>query len=300
MADFSNFELGDNVAEFADGLLPEMADVFEVPLSPTPTVEELGQLVGVIGRSKVLRENVPRVQEVLGTAADGLTIAADWLERSGVQSALERSLWTPSSRVPWATGRVVIMGAVANWQDRTATLLESKASSRTTVRGMVDILTGNRVMDTATEVSNPNVVRFVGDHDRFPTEDDYATTYIRPFLRFGGYSDEQVLQFHSQNGDEIIQQYLETNPGVLDTEMIVARVANAGIQLACQVRKAARRLNPDFDFDKNNPQLFVVTDSLPIARTQKELQDALHFQNPFSGIRQIALTGKLLVEALQD
>lgn len=300
MADFSNYELGTNVAELADGLLPEMAEVFEVPLSANPTAEELGKLVGAIGASKVLQQNIPRVQAILGTATDGLTVAADWLDRSGVQQSLERSLWTPDQITSWDRNRVVITGAVANWQDRVTDLLIAKASSGVSVDGRVDIAVGNRVMNTPTETTNPNVQIFEREHNRPPTEADYASWGIMPALRMGGYPDVQVLYFDTTSGDEIAHDYFQSNPGVLNDRVIFARVANAGIQLACQFRKAARLMRPDFDSDPDNPQVFVSTDSFPIARTSEDLKNPRQFQNPFTGIRQVALTGKLLVEAAQS
>jgi hypothetical protein len=161
MADFSNYELadlsrGDGVYNLANGLIPEMASVFEVDLGDLPTSEALGNLVGAIGNSKALQENLPQVQAVLGSDASGLEIAADWTERSGVQVPLNRSLWTPQIKSPGDADGIVITGAVANWQDRTAKLLDEQAS--TLSGSMVYIPVGNREMNTPTEKANPNVV----------------------------------------------------------------------------------------------------------------------------------------------
>src|SRR6185369_9215526 len=97
-------------------LIPEIGEVFEVDLGEQPSTEALGELVGVIGSNKVLQENLPRVQSVLDTNGEALDIAANWVERSGVQKALDRSLWLPFETPQ--VNAIIATGAVANWQDR--------------------------------------------------------------------------------------------------------------------------------------------------------------------------------------
>lgn len=291
MADFSNFELGENVMDLAGGLIPEMAEVFEVTLSPNPTQEELGKLVGAIGQSKVLQENIGNVQEKLGTDGDGLTIAANWLGRSGVQLALSRSLWTPHRDTPWNSFRIIATGAVANWQDRTTNLLVSRALLDDIVDGRVDLPTGNRVMNSPTEIANDNIQALTTAYGKPPTEAEYAREIVLPELEWVGY-DVQIMEFDTTNGQEIAERFLSLNPSVLDHRILFARVANAGVQLACQFRIAARQIKPSFDREKGDPQVFVGTDSFPIARTPEEAKNPSKFQNPFTGIRQIAVTAK--------
>lgn len=82
-------------------------------------------------------------------------------------------------------------------------------------------------------------------------------------------------------------------------QLAVARVANAGVQLAMQFRKAVRERFPvyHFDADRDNPQLFILTDTLPVATTEEQLQHPEQFQSPYTALRQTALTAKLLAQA---
>lgn len=298
--DFSDFYLSDNVYELADELLPEMADVFEVDLGDEPNAEALGRLVGAIGTKETLRDNERGarawLEERTGSPEQALETAAEWLGRSGVQQELDRSLWTPR-RVTASVDPIVITGAVANWQDRTANFIESE--TRIFGGTTIHVATGNRVMQTGTEQANANIKQFFNEHSRYPTETEYASSFVVPRLREAGnrvYHDS----FQTTNGDEIADQFVRHNQVLLNGQLVFARVANAGIQLAVQFRNAARNLHPEVDSDPANPQIFVLTDSFPIARTEEQVANAREFQSPFTGIRQVALTGKLLVEATKE
>ncbi len=298
--DFSNFELYELsqephwAHEIADGVVTEMAEVFGVQLSQTPTSEELGQLVGAVGTSKVLQENIGQVQDALGTDDNALEIAADWAERSGVQKPLDRSLWTPSCRAMWVDLQV-ISGAVANWQDRTATLLETTQYSE-----KVAIPVGNRLMDTKTELVNPNIVAFKEANNRLPTESMYAEDVIKPRLERAGF-EVLISPYDTKNGDEIAGSFVRDFPDLytVGENLTFVRVANAGIQLAVQFRKEIKDIKSNFD-SNDNPQLFVLTDTFPVARTEEQAKDPVNFQNPMTAIRQAALTAKLLQEVVEQ
>ena len=83
----------------------------------------------------------------------------------------------------------------------------------------------------------------------------------------------------------------------IEIEYGFARVANAGIQQAVTFRKAAKQAGIANDAERDNPEAFVLTDSFPVARTPDQMADSKNFQNPFTGIRQIALTAKMINEA---
>lgn len=293
MADFSNFELGQNVAELADGLIPEMAEAFEVSVSLSPSADQLGQLVGAIGTKKTLRDNEKGAKawltQLTGSETLAMDLAANWLERSGVQKALDRSLWTPNRLTP-GDADIIITGGVANWQDRTGKLLAQVEPTN------IWYAVGNRVMDTPTEIVNSNVKAYLDQWGMPPTEMDYAKAVIAPVLREAEH-DVTIASYETGNGDEIAQRLFEDFDLALIQDIAVARVANAGIQLAVQMRKAARQINPDFDADPSSPNLFVLTDTFPIALSEDESKNAARYQNPFTGIRQVALTAKLLTEA---
>lgn len=289
MADFSNFELGANVLELAGGLLPEMAEVFEVDLGQG-TAEDIGRLVGAIGTSKVLQENISQVQEKLGTDQEGINIAGDWLYRSGIQKALNRSLWTPELQAPDHSA-IVITGAVANWQDRTQRLVSGELVVRG--GGEVYIPIGNRVMDSTTEKPNRNIEEFFTNEGRYPTETEFAETFIVPILESAG-GDVSLKAYDTKNGEEIAERFFDEETLLFAGGYITfARVANAGIQLAGQFVRAAR--SSGFDTNPNDPQAFVITDTFPIAENDIELENPAELQNPFTGIRQIAVTAKEIV-----
>src|SRR5690349_8134719 len=91
--DFANFYLTDinsqtNVYEMANGLIPEIAERLDFELSSEPNSQEMYEMVGEIGPDKQLRNN-PDV------AAIDRNLAITFVEQSGVQRPLNRSLWTP-------------------------------------------------------------------------------------------------------------------------------------------------------------------------------------------------------------
>lgn len=293
MKTFETFELGDNVAELSDRLIPEMAEAFEMPLGEEPSADELGALVGAIGTKKTLQENLSGAKawltEWTGSEEQAAELAVQWMGRSGVQSALDRSLWTSQVATP-ADVPIVITGAVANWQDRVAQLLEGRPATS------IFIPVGNREMGSPTEVINENVQAFQAEEERLPLEHEYAQEFVAPLLRAAG-CEVELVAYETGNGQEIAQRFVEDREELFGQPVAFARVANAGIQLACQFREAARQAGIAFDTDSSSPESFVLTDSYPVARTPEELANAKRYQNPFTGIRQIALTAKLLREA---
>ncbi len=300
--DFSTFELGDNVYELADGLIPEIAVHLDVKLGDEPNSDDMFMLVGKLGKNKVLRDN----EEV---TAINLETAADLLDRSGVQKPLNRSLWTPDFQVDPISGFTIVTGAVANWQDRTAMLvangIKAGALSKTT-----RIITGSRVMGTkpGSEQSNPNVQAFLEEKGEYPTETQYAEQYVIPKIKGAG-GDIILTSYDTDSGDEIAANFAREANFLTDPEeqrdmfrdgvqVTFARVANAGIQLAVQFRGAIREYAfSDFDKCPQLPEVFVVTDGFPIAKTPEEIADPAHFQSPYTGLRQAVLTAKMLHEA---
>jgi hypothetical protein len=300
--DFSTFELGDNVYELASGLLPEIAECLDVQLGDEPSSDDMFNLVGKLGKNKVLRNNEPV------TAID-LETAADLLNRSGVQKPLNRSLWTPDFQVDPDGGFIIVTGAVANWQDRTAKLVANGIKAGTLSK-TTHIITGSRVMGTkpGSEQSNPNVQAFLEEKGKYPTETQYAERYVIPKVKDAG-GDVILTSYDTDSGDKIAANFAKEANFSADSEeqrtmfidgsqVTFARVANAGIQLAVQFRKAIREhVSPDFDGYRHLPEVFVVTDGFPIARTPEEVADPANFQSPYTGLRQAVLTAKMLHEA---
>lgn len=291
--DFSTFELGDDVYRLADGLIPEVARRLGVILGEKPDSGHMHTLVGEVGKQRVLRDNKEP------TAID-LEKAADLLERSGVQEALDRSLWTPNLQVGdldsnMALGITVVTGAVANWQDRTAQIV-AEGIKAGTVPKKTEIITGNRLMDSKTEQVNPNVLKFYEEFGKYPTENEYAFSFVLPVIREAG-GQIAMTSYETKDGDSIAENFA-SDLFESHEPITFARVANAGIQLAIQFRSAIREhANSEFDSDSDIPEVFIVTDSFPIARTLEDVQDPAHSQSPYTGLRQAVLTAKFLHEA---
>jgi hypothetical protein len=110
----------------------------------------------------------------------------------------------------------------------------------------------------------------------------------------------EVVRVDTDKGDQIAAEFVRNMNELFaaDTRLIFARVANAGIQLAAQFRKAAREVDSAYDTDPANPQVFVLTDTFPIARTTEQAKNPQQYQNPMTAIRQVALTSKLLYESI--
>lgn len=288
---FNTFELGDHPSELANGLIVDMADDLGVDLVQP---NGYGNLVGALGAKKTLQEN-PHPTDVWT-----LEQAADMVDQSGIQLPMNRKLWVPSEQAD-PKGHIFITGAVANWQDRTAKLVGESPQNR------VHIAVGNRAMTTPTEVSHPEVVRIAkANDDVAPTETQYAWQVVRPSLRKLG----KVVTMHSydtESGSEIAQKFAHENYHLFEEgkEIVVARVANAGVQLALQFRQgvkdAAKAIHGEDMADPDyEPQISIITDTLPAARTQEQLASPKHYQNPYNALRQVAVTAKLMHEFQQE
>lgn len=293
--DFSNFRLmsvandRENVYELAGGVIPEIAERLDVEIGIEPNSEDLGKLAGKIGKNKVLRDN----DEV--TAIDRET-AADLVDQAGTQKLLFRSLWTPDHKAI-DLDAAVITGGVANWQDRTARTVENSVDPQTPVI----IAAGKRVMDSPTEKTNPNVKSFLDKYGYYPTEADYVDEVVAPLVAetHPNVVWDRYIYEDASNGDEIAERVFAANPELLDQRTGFVRVANAGIQLAVQMRAAGMNLKERYDDTPDEPQVFVITDSFPLARTAKQEQQPTRYQKAIPALRQVAITAKMLHETVE-
>ncbi len=301
---FATYELeqltqANGVADLSHELIHDMADVFEVQLSDRPTASELDALVDNVGTSTVLEDNIAVVQKRLGADANGLAIAAEWVNRSAVQDSLNRSLWTCEKNAD-RVHNMVAMGGAANWQDRVANML----SDATVIGGnprRVYMLTGNRPMIAKTEedhklVKNANIVL-----GRPPTEFEYARRFIVPILKDAGHT-VVLNSYDTSSGDEIAKDFFEANGELLGSSITFARTANAGINMAIQFRNAARAIDSDFDNGEGSMpyQAFIRTDQFPVASTELQNNEPGSYQRPYTVLKQIALTAKLLQETADE
>lgn len=284
--DFNSFYLEDDPLQLAHGLMPEIATAFGIDLYAQPSEEGLGTLVGLIAKNKILRDNEP-VTVLSGPQMAGM------LERSGVQLALNRTLWTPNSNIQDVpVDAVVITGAVANWQDRTANLLMEQVDP--SVR--IEYATSDSQMISPTDLVHPDVLRLKADLGRLPTESEYAASVIIPRLVKARFK-VTPHNYESVTGDQLAEKLFSDNPHLADQTLVFARVPNAGIQLAVQMRNAARAIRPSFDTLPSDPQAFVLTGEFPVDHTADQSGDPTQFQKAQTGLRQAVLTAKLLLQA---
>lgn len=299
MADFADFELkGVDVTELAFGLLPEMSEVFGATLEQDRLVDSLGDLARIVGNSKVLQDNVTGLQQALGPDEYALQVTADWVERSGVQTGLDRSLWTPAITTPDDVKSIIVTGTTANGQDRVASLLEKRASADGTPSTTVYLPIGNRVMDSGLEKTNANIEQMYDVAGRYPTEAEYADHVVRPVLVQAGYKVAMLPQ-NEDGGSKIADSFVAEHPEVFEDKVAFARVANGGVLLAVQFRQAARRAGIAFDVNPDAPQAFVLTDTLPVARNKEQQGQSTKYQNPLTAARQIVITARAIQQCVQ-
>lgn len=287
---FADFYFDDDVCRLADGLIPELSHRAGLTAEgETPDLEKIGRLVGILGKNEVLRDNVE--VEFLSLAE-----MAGYAERSGVQTRLDRSLMRPDRSTPGDIPRLVT-GAVANWQDRARNLLVQEAPLLDDY-ATIHLAVGNRLMDTKTEVPNPNVADFRDRYGEFPTEGMYAARYVVPHLIKAGYG-VHLNTYDSGDGARIAANFVSDNKELFvpGNPMAYVRVANAGLHLALQFRAAARRIRPDYDGRVFGPDVYIKTDSLPLAWTSDHAAQPTSYQAPQPALRQAVLTAKLLKEA---
>lgn len=286
---FANFYLGDNVFELADGVVPEMARQVGFDLGDEPGAAELGALIGVLGKDKVMRNNVP--VNVHPGVMGGLVAAA------GTQLPMDRSLWTIEVPVNGGEAAVVAEGAVAGWQLRTLELLRERAKYGLVPRKLY-LPTGNALMQGPTDVTNKAVKQFQASHEgQFPRQHEFAEEFIVPAAEEAGF-DVELLPYETGNGDEIADAFVKDRPELFvpGVQLVFARVANAGVMLACEMRAAARRTPEaaNYDGDKNSPQVKIITDGHPVGFTRKQNAVPKVYQSSYTGGRMVGVTAKLL------
>ncbi len=262
------------------GVLKEMANAFDYPLTPEPDAENLNGLRRIVGRHKTLQDNIGQVQDALGTNDDAAGIAREWITRSALLGRVERSYLGPMIQVPSSIDVAIITGGVRNWMNRRAGELERFAQSHP-VGGIV--LSGD----------NTRVMREDEGTDVLPgmTEATYMEEVLEPRLgRLGVRTTVMKVNPRPDYaaGDEVAlaaaKAATEGLPaGLEEARLLVVTNAGAWPMDGGQVRRAARSLQPRFD--ATGQQLFTVTDAFKLGVTGKEPK-ATH-QNPLTALGMI-------------
>lgn len=276
---FGNFNIQtDNVYDIGDGVIPEMAGVFEHDLSEKPEEANLGTLISKVGPAKTFLDNLTVVRNVLGENTESLDMAIDWVDRSGLLVQVERSFVDPSLRLPDTIGTAIISGGVRNWMQRRSELLD-KISSNVAIERVL-LVAGNRVMNP---VEGVDVLQGM-------TEAEYMEAIIRAkLIALGRFPVIDTLSIDSTEGLEVLRQAV-VKVGNVATTLVVGNAGNV-IQNAGQYRRAGiSTYGPSFDSRGN--QLFMISDEFPVARHG---EPAITHQNPYMALGQIARNAQELV-----
>jgi hypothetical protein len=272
--------------EGPSGVVSEMAAVFDYDLTDVPTADNLGPLIGRIGPAKKLQENIGLVQETLGTTQDGITIARDWVERSGLLIPVERSLIAVDQDIAGTIDVAIITGGMRNWMARRSDRLAELKQTREI--GIVFLAGGTRVMG---ENEGPDVTEGM-------TEGDYLANVVTGRLAEHGIPSTG-MKVDSSVGDEVAEIAARKVGELVDLENArVAVVSNAGawVLTAGQFRRATRR-TVDEHFDDDGSQLLAVSDGFPLGMGG---EPALTHQNPYTALGQIVRNAQELVREVQD
>lgn len=277
MADFSDYELSSkdfSVYALADGMLPEIATAAQFTLTPEPDAENIGSLIGKVGPDKELQQNIGAVREALGP--DAKDQIADWIEKSGILFPVERGFADPTS-LPEETDAIVWGGGVANWILRRAALTQRFDPDKV---GRVVLPFGNRVMKPT---EHQLVKTFAKEKGRPPKEYEFGRAYVLGSLMTAGFTPKpKIIPVGDGNGDRVLDALFEREPQLLDGTITVMGNAPNTIQAAGQLRLAARRADPGFD--STGEQLFMASDSVPVARRGEA---AKTHQNPETALGQL-------------
>lgn len=259
-------------SEHPVGVAHEIAAAFEYELGVTPSAENLGGLIEKTGKAKELQQNIPQVQEVLGTSEDAIAITRGWAERSGLLLPVEQSYFKHEYRdEPFDLG--IITGGVRNWISRRADRL-IELNEKIGV-SQVLLAAGNRPMATS---EGPDV-------EEGMTETNYMELVIGERLAGAGI-DTSFVGVSSGSGDEIMKVAAKEASYLVEPKLgHIAVISNAGawVQNVGQFRRALIELVPSFDLEVS--QLFAISDTIPLGTGSEST--ATH-QNPFTAVAIIA------------
>lgn len=306
---FANYQRGDNPAELAGGVLREIAAVTGSPLDERPTEQQIGDLIGDVGKKRELQENIGQVSQKLDK--DATVIMADWVDRSGVLLPVERAFSDPDVPMPKKLGFVVVQSdVVVNW------FLRRKDQAQRLDPEEVDeflLVVGTRKAKPAEHPFIKTIVRdnrqaagLVAEEEEPVPENDEekerqkkerekyyppAAEYIKKLqvvegLQAAGFN-ARLLETGVSKGDEVLNELMAARPELLDGTVMAIGNAPSTIQAAGQLQDAARRVDPNFN--SGGEQLFMRGDTIQVARRGEK--PATH-QNPETALGQIVRNAK--------
>ncbi len=263
------------------GVIPEIAAAFGHELSERPDINNLGGLISKVGPAKELQSNIVVVRQALGTDRNGIDIARNWVERSGILAPVERSYMTyvEGKQISLADASLMIAtSGVRNWMQRRAASMKALRANNENLADAL-LVAGNRPMKTT---EGPDVQEGM-------TEADYMRDIVAADLANSGIT-VSVVEVPSSVGDEVMREggrrVKEHLVGRALLQVVLVSNAGAWPQNGGQLRRALREYDAfGPSFDQNGDQLVIVADEFPLGETGDE-PTATH-QNPFSALGQI-------------
>ena len=254
---FGKFGLHDCVMQIGGGILPEMVERANVALSTEPTVEEMGELIGVYAPNKLLQDNISGTVGIFHSREEALTTTRDWAIRSRLLDPFIGAYMNPSLAVPDHFDTAVITGGVANWELRRLSSLGTcgKGIGRIILAGsarIMSVVESNKVRPGMTEI-------------------DFLTQYGQEML---GTKDAKLVihTTDSTNGEDVATEVAQKYYLGGDTTILFSN-AGAWMQNAGQLQRAIRAAG-------SNRPLFVWSDGFKLGVDGTE--DKATFQNPLT------------------
>lgn len=299
--DLSNIRLGDDVLKIADGLAYGLAWLpgVEIPrpdpdmseqealawrVETDPEIDEaLGQTVKAYGPNMALRTN-PEVKVHPGYVAGLLTA-------SGLDKPMARSVHRPDAEVTGHEDALLATGNVAPWLEKVVDLCTAQAESGASTTKMY-LEGGNRVMSVAADLRVKAVRDFMDNNGgRNPFEYEYLEQVIAPRLWGLGYDVEVGGHEDTDSAEEIVDRFAKNNPEVFlpGSQLVAVRAAGAALQLALDIRAAARKYYTEYDSDPNEPEIYALSNPLPTAVKRSQINDPDNYQSGFTGCRNVAV-----------
>lgn len=268
---FANFNPKEHsVYEIGGDVIPQIAEVFGHNLTDEPDVDNLGELIALVGPAKTLQDNIGLTEQRLGTDVDAVDLARNWVVKSGLLNPVDRSFPDFKQDRPPGSDFYVVTGGVANWMHRRADTLITEIECVGIQIGTVLLAGGNREMK-----SDERDDLIDGEREYM-----YLTEVIRPKLVKNNIEVEQVVCVNSADGNDVATKLVKYLAPRNPEEVTVVSNSGAWVQNAGQIGRAMVKN----DIDPSD-RLYVISDDFPLG-TDKE--PASTHQNPFSALGQIA------------
>lgn len=265
--------------EGEQGVLAEIRAAFGVDADSDPKT-----VIGAVAPHKDLQDNIahgvevlsrPGVQTHLGypEGTSPFRIARDWCQRSGLQVAVARPLLRPGE-LAGQFDAVVLPDRVTNWVQRMGTVVLEHVVDGVEMDRVVAVSSLRRVGEDESPDYDPGTPSNVVMFD--------AVRRLRDRELFGSV---ELLYVDSGKGSDVMYaaaRHLSEHLDLTTAKVLLPAVAGNWLQTGVQARAAFRQANPEFDIDRENPQLYVVSDSFPLGVTGQEPK--ITHQNPMSGL----------------